>query len=713
MEEKLNLEFNYRKRLPMYLQSENSECGLACLAMIASYWGLQINLMQLRHKYSFSLRGASLKNIIHIANELKFSCRPLKLELGQLENLQCPCILHWDLDHFVVLKKVRGNIVHIHDPALGKVKLKLQEVSGHFTGIAVELMPTSEFVPDKTKLAKISFKSVMGNVIGLNKGLLQLLILGIMIQICTLIAPLYLQWVVDDVIAVSDRNLLTVLGIGFLLLTILRVAIEGVRSWFTAVFSTQFNYQWRGNVFSHILNLPLEWFQRRHLADIVSRFHSTQEIQDGLTTKVVAGVVDGLLVITTFIMMCLYNLTLAMISLLAVFLYMILRRFTFSRQRNITSQYIINKAREESHFLESIRGMQSIRLFNHQKERYISWMNLSVREFNAHLRLEKFSISFNIANMLIFNLDKIIVIWFSASLILNNLFSVGMLFAFMSYKEQFSERIVSLIDKICDISMLKLHVERLADIVFSKVEDQGKVDQLLNSRSQVDLTIELKNVSFYYSKNEPPVLLNLNLTIPEGQCIAITGPSGCGKTTLLKIILGLLAPTEGQVLIGGIPLSDLDINYYRGLIGTVMQEDHLFAGTIADNICFFDSEADQGKIEYCAQQASIHDEIMDMPMRYNTLIGDIGTGLSGGQKQRVLLARALYREPKILALDEATSHLDSDNEHAVNNAMLAYGFTKLVIAHRQETINMAERIILLGNGTIISDSLNDKYKDCN
>ncbi|MWP48429.1 MULTISPECIES: peptidase domain-containing ABC transporter [unclassified Gilliamella] len=709
MKEKLDLQFKYRNRLPMHLQNEGSECGLACLTMIVNYWGFNLTLMEMRNKHSFSLRGASLKNIIHIANELKFSSRPLRLELDQLKNLKCPCILHWDLNHFVVLKKVRGHSVFIHDPAVGKVKLKIDEVSHHFTGVAIEFTPTTEFLPEK-KSPKISFKSVMGNVIGLKKGLFQLLVLGIMIQVCTLISPLYLRWIVDDVIAVSNRGLLTVLGIGFTLLVLLRISVEAVRSWFTAVFSTQLSYQWRGNVFSHILNLPLEWFQRRHLADIVSRFHSIQEIQDGLTTKVVASIVDGLLVITTFAMMCSYNFTLAMISVFSIFLYVILRWFTFSQQRNITSQHIISRANQESHFLESIRGMQSIRLYNHHKERYINWMNLSAKEFNAHLRLEKFNISFQFANTLIFSLDRIIVIWIAASLILDNLFSIGMLFAFMSYKEQLSDKIVSLIDKICDISMLKLHVERLADIVFSPVERNETGARTVDKRLISDFTIELKNISFRYSDNDPFVLKNINLTIPMGQCLAITGPSGCGKTTLLKIVLGLLKPTEGQIFIGETPLSNLDINYYRGLIGTVMQDDHLFAGTIADNICFFDSEPEQEKIEHYALKAAIHEEIVKMPMKYNTIIGDIGTGLSGGQKQRVLFARALYREPKILALDEATSHLDIANEKIVNTSIIGYHFTKLVVAHRAETINMADRVVLLDNGLIVEDSLNTCVK---
>lgn len=703
MQHQLNLSFISKRKLPLFLQSELSECGLACIGMIAHYWGKEFSLNDLRQKYPFTLRGASLKNIIDIAVDLKFNCRPIKLDIDNLKNLACPCILHWDLNHFVVLKKVKGNNAYIHDPAIGKIKFNIQQVSKHFTGIAIEITPSSSFSPYKAT-SKITFKSVMGKVIGLKKGLLQLFMLGILIQICMLISPLYLQWIVDDVIAVNDKNLLIVLGFGFILLALLRVSIEFIRDWFITIFSTQLNYQWRGNVLNHILGLPIEWFQKRSLADILSKFHSIQEIQNGITTKVVASLVDGILVITTFIMMFLYNTTLAIISFISIFIYAILRRIAFDLQKNLSSEYIINQATQESHFLETIKGMQTIRLYNYEKERAIKWMNLSAKEFNAHLRYEKCSLLINFSNKLIFSLDRIFIVWFATVLILNTSFSIGMLFAFVSYKDQFTDRIISLIDKISDILMLRIHVERLADIVLSKTENSSN-NNLNSTKNMIsDLTIKLENVSFRYSQNEPYILNKINLTIPMGQCIAITGASGCGKTTLMKIILGLLSPTEGEVFIGDIPLSLIDKKAYRNLIATVMQEDNLFTGTIAENICFFEATPDLEEIERCAIDSAIHNEIINMPMNYNTLIGDIGTGLSGGQKQRILLARALYRRPQILALDEATSHLDISNEVKINKSMVKYNFTKLIIAHRQETINSSERIIMLKDGYIISDS---------
>lgn len=705
MQHQLDITFFRRKKLPIILQNELSECGLACLAMIGHYWGIEFSLRELREKYPFTLRGASLKNIINIATDLKFNSRPVRLEMEAIKHLTCPCILHWDLDHFVVLKKIKGNKLYIHDPAIGKVKIKWSEASKHFTGVALEIYPATTFKPEKSS-SKISTKSVVGKIIGLKKGLVKLFLLGIMIQICMLISPLYLQWIVDDVIAVNDTNLLTVLGIGFILLTLLRTSIETLRDWFISIFSIQLNYKWRGNVFNHILNLPLEWFQKRSLADIISKFHSIQEIQDGITNKVVSSLIDGILVVTTFVMMFLYSKALALFSFLAIIFYLILRWVSFDAQKNIISEYIINKAQQESHFLESIRGMQSIRLYNHQIERSINWMNLSVKEINTGLRMEKFSLSMSFANKIIFGLDRIIVIWIATLLILENNFSIGMLFAFISYKEQFSGRIISLIDKISDILMLKIHVERLADIVLTPPEDNSETNSIFEKNTIHDVTIKLENISYQYSQNEPMILDNINLTIPMGQCLAITGASGCGKTTLLKIILGLLTPTRGEVFIGGIPLSTINKNSYRKLIATVMQEDHLFTGTIAENISFFQASPDFNEIEKCAIDASIHEEIKYMPMGYNTLIGEIGTGISGGQKQRILLARSLYRNPQILALDEATSHLDVPNEIAVNNAMKKYHFTKLVIAHRPETINAADRIIVLNKGRIISDELN-------
>jgi ATP-binding cassette subfamily B protein RaxB len=373
----------------------------------------------------------------------------------------------------------------------------------------------------------------------------------------------------------------------------------------------------------------------------------------------------------------------------------------FRSYRDANAQQIVHAAKQQTHFLESARGIQSIRLFDRSQERRIGWLNTLADQINAELRISRLSISNQTASSLIFNAERVVVIWLAALAVMDARFSVGMLFAFISYKDQFSQRTAALIDKLFELRMLRVHGERVADIVLTEPETQAAPTE--TGMQAIEPALELRNVSFRYSDSEPFVLKDLNLSIPAGQCIAITGVSGCGKTTLIKLLLGLLEPSSGEIHIGGVNLKVLGVGNFRQMVGAVMQDDHLFSGSIADNIEFFDAEPDKKRVEASARLAAIHDEIMSMPMAYNTLIGDIGTGLSGGQRQRILLARALYKQPKVLVLDEATSHLDVWNEQLVNAAIKQICLTRVLVAHRPETIAMAQRVVVLEHGRVVRD----------
>ncbi|WP_273028173.1 peptidase domain-containing ABC transporter, partial [Massilia timonae] len=566
----------------------------------------------------------------------------------------------------------------------------------------------SQFRP-KEERQQFSLFSLIGHVVGLRRGLFQLLALGLALQVCALIAPFYMQWMVDEALLASDRDLVTVLGCGFLLLVLLQTAIGAVRSWVTTVLSTSLNLQWLGNTFVHLLKLPLPYFEKRHTGDIVSRFGSIQRIQTSLTTQFVEGVIDGVLALGTLVMMLLYSSALAAVACVAVLLYTLLRCAIFRPLRDASSEVIIHAAKQQSHFMETVRGIQSIRLFGRSEERRSGWLNSLTDEFNAQLRVAKLSVSYQTANTLLFNGERVIVIWLAALAVLSNDFSIGMVFAFLSYKDQFSQRMASLIDKLFELRMMRLHGERVADITLAEVEQDDHAAEI--DANHITPSIEINNLSFRYSDSESDIIRELNLSIPAGQCIAITGPSGCGKTTLMKLLLGLLTPTSGEILVGGVPLGSLGLTNYRNLLGTVMQDDTLFAGSISENISFFDPVIDIQRVYECAGLAAIAPEIAAMPMNFNTLIGDIGTGLSGGQKQRILLARALYKNPKILFMDEATSHLDVWNEQAVNRAIQTIPLTRIIVAHRPETIQMAERVIVLQNGQIVQDVSNLTHED--
>jgi ATP-binding cassette subfamily B protein RaxB len=687
------------QRLPMLLQTEAAECGLACLAMVAAHHGHRSDLPTLRQRFSLSLKGATLADLVRMAGDLQLNARALRAEMEHLPDLQLPCVLHWDLNHFVVLREVRRGVAVIHDPARGVRRMSLAEVSRHFTGVVLELTPQADFRP-RTERQTVTLRHLLGHVTGLKRSLLQIFTLALVLEAFLLLSPFLMQWVVDGVLVSADRDLLVTLGIGYGLLVLVQVGTGAIRSWAVLHLSSSLNLQWLGNVFSHLMRLPVGWFEKRHTGDVMSRFGAVQQIQQTLTTSFVEAVLDGLLVIVTLAMMLVYSGLLSGIALAGVAVYAALRWAFFRPLRDATEEAIVHEAKRSSHFLESLRGVQSIKLFNRQEDRQARFMNLVVDAMNAQIATRKLDLLFGVLHKLVFGLERIAIVWVGALLVLDKTFSVGMLFAFIAYKEQFAQRISALIDKVVDVKMLRLQGERLADIVLSEPESEPLS---VRRREERPARLELEGVSFAYSDAEPDVLRALSLVIEPGESVAIVGPSGCGKTTLLKLMLGIHAPQSGEIRVAGAPLKQLGLRAWRDMIGTVMQDDQLFAGSITDNIAFFDAQPDADWVQQCARTARVHDEIDAMPMGYQTLVGDMGASLSGGQKQRILLARALYKRPSILFLDEATSALDVEHEREVNQAIRALDLTRIIVAHRPETIASAGRVVVLHEGRVAQD----------
>lgn len=697
-----NVSFGLRRKLPLILQTEATECALACIAMVAGYHGLRTDLATLRRIFLVSIKGSTLGHLMQIAHSLKLTTRPVKLELEDLPQLRLPCILHWNFNHFVVLKAVERNTVTIHDPAFGLRKLSLDEVSGQFTGVALELWPNPEFKPVSFR-QRIRLRDLLGHVTGLFRSLGQILLLAVSLEIFALVSPFFLQWVIDNVVVSGDRDLLTTLALGFGLLMLLQQGIGTLRSWVIMHMSTTLNLQWRANIFSHLLRLPVDYFEKRHLGDVVSRFGSIDVIQKTLTTAFVEGILDGLMTIVTLVMMFIYSPSLAWIAVGAMALYGIVRWLWYRPLRNATEEQIVHAAKQQSHFLETVRGVRSIKLFQRQEERRSTWLSLLVDQINADLRNQKLQIFYRLINGILFGVERILVIWLGARLILDGNFTVGALMAFSAYKDQFDSRVSALIDKLVDLKMLQLQGERLADIVLAEAEASAPPLPATARQATPEASIELRGLRYRYADGEPWVLDGIDLRIERGESIAIVGPSGCGKSTLISAMLGIRTPNEGEVLVGGASVAQVGFEALRGMVGTVLQDDVLFAGSIADNISFFDARPDFARIEECAKLAAIHDDIEAMPMAYNTLIGDMGAALSGGQKQRVLLARALYKQPAILFLDEATSHLDISCEKRVNQAIKQLNITRVIVAHRPETIASADRVIVLDAGRVLRD----------
>jgi ATP-binding cassette subfamily B protein RaxB len=687
----------------MLYQSETAECGLACMAMVANYHGHQLDLTTLRNSYSVSLKGTNMQQLMLLGNQLGLAGRALKLELDDLTKLQTPCILHWAMNHFVVLVKVHRNSITILDPAQGERRLSLAEVDKAFTGVALELTPTHEFkkVDERVKLSLTAFWS---KIQGLVPSLLKLFTLSLLLQLFALTSPYYTQLVVDDVLVSHDKPLLMVLALGFGLLMLIQIVIGVLRSWIALHLGTMMNMQMVTNLFRHLLHLPIFFFEKRHMGDITSRFGSLSAIQSLLTTSLVEGVLDGIMVIIVFAMMYIYSPQLSLVVVCVVALYALIRWAFYWPMRQLTEESIVAGAKESSIFMESIRGIQSLKLFGQETQRLNIWQNSHAESVNKGYLLAKWGISAGVANQLLFGIEGILIIYLAAHAVIAGDMTVGMLFAFMAYKSQFTGRMSALIGLVVQIKMTKLHLERLADIALTEKEDDGNATLGRTISGQ----LSLNNIRFRYADNEPLLFNNLTLEVKARDNIAIIGPSGTGKTTLMKIMLGLMPAESGKVEADGIDIRHLGLRHYRQQIAAVMQDDQLMSGTLTENISFFDTQLDMQWVIECVQLAGIHQDIAAMPMGYNSLVGDMGSSLSGGQKQRILLARALYRKPKILLMDEATSHLDVQLEHYVNQAIKQLNMTRIIIAHRPETIVNAERILELNQGQLLD--VTDVYK---
>jgi ATP-binding cassette subfamily B protein RaxB len=485
--------------------------------------------------------------------------------------------------------------------------------------------------------------------------------------------------------------------IAFGALFIIQVAVTAVRSWVGVYLSTHINLKLLTTLFNHMLRLPMAWFEKRNIGDIVSKFRSVDAIQRTLTTTFVETAVDGLMVILTLVVMGYYSLMLTSVVVAAALIYGFARWMFYYPERYATDERLAHEERSGTHFNETLCGMMANKLNLRESERSSAYQNLVVDQTNAGVRVQNVGILQRAANALIFGLEGVIVIWLAAILVMEGAFTVGMLYAFIGFKLVFLTRVINLIDKWNEFRMLDLHAERIADIALS--EPESSKPSLPVEVAGGTLSIEARDLGYAYGP-EGFAFRGVNLSVAPGETIAIVGPSGCGKTTLIKVMLGLLPPTEGTMRVNGRSLADWDAAQYRSRIGAVMQDDQLFVGTIEDNISFFDSEHDPARVRECARAAMIDEEIMAMPMQYNTIVGSLCTALSGGQKQRVLLARALYRRPQVLFLDEAFDQIDLALERRITSALTDLSLCLVLVSHRAETVSTsAKRLSLPGHSS--------------
>ncbi|EIX9079367.1 peptidase domain-containing ABC transporter [Klebsiella variicola] len=693
------LNFSLRHKTPIILQSEASECGIACLAMVCGHYGLDIDLFNFRQRYGSPSQGVTLMSLSKTAERAGLKARALSLDLDEIKQLKLPCIIHWGMNHYVTLTKVRKCSFIVHDPALGKRVIGVQEMSNNFTGVALELWPDHNFQQEKSK-SRLRLLDLMRNIVGLKSALLKIFAFSVIVEAISLLLPIGTQLVTDHVIIAHDQSLLSVICIGLVFFTLFRTFISMLRAWTSLTLNTLTNIQWKTTLFDHLASLPLSFFEKRHLGDIQSRFSSLDTIRSTFTNSIVSGVIDSIMTIGLLVMLTLYGGWLTWVVVGFTLCYAIIRLATYRFYRRVAEEQVIKGARSSSHFMESLYGISTIKALNLKERRSQHWLNINIEACNAGIKQTRFDMLFSGINTFITAVDQVAVLWLGAIMVIDNEMTLGMFMAFNAYRGQFSQRASSLVDLFMQLRMLSLHNERLSEIVFSEPEKELPTREVFSTESGAKL--EVKNLSYQYDPFSQPIFSNLNITVEPGESVALIGPSGVGKTTLLKVMCGLLSPTSGDVLVDNLDITKIGLNNYRHGTACVLQEDRLFSGSLIDNISGFEDNVDLNFVMECAKRCNIHDEIMKMPMGYETIIGELGLGISGGQKQRILIARALYRKPSILFMDEATSHLDLKNESVINQSISALSITRIIVAHRPSTIASADRVIDLSQSKTLA-----------
>jgi len=624
------------------------------------------------------------------------SARGVRLGLGALASLPKPAILHWDMNHFVVLERVTRSGIVIMDPTAGRIAIPWKDVNKSFTGVALETKTSADWKKRSGQPRKVSVLGLIGPVSQWRPDILSIVALSLLLELLVLIVPMQMRMSIDNALQGMDGRLVWVLGIGFAIVVLIQSAVSVVRAWTIAVFTRRVGYELKDRFVRALHRKSARFFLKHHSGDILSRSRSVDMIQTLLTAQLLQALLDALMSVAIVVVMFAAVPLLALIVVSFGGLNMAVTGSLRQASIDIARRSLRVAAKTDSFFLENARAGRAIKLFGKESVRTSVWRNKFVELTNLSLADSKLMLFSGQAAQLTSGLANVVLISTGTYLVLGGSITLGTMLMIFVFQTFFVERLNSCVNYMMELRRVQTHAERIDEIV-SDEQGVGKDDEHRRFVVPADegVRIEVKDVWFRYGNDSPWILKGASLTIEAGESVAITGASGSGKTTLMNIMLGLLEPNMGEVLINGRSLRTISSVDYAKVIGVVMQDDIMFQGTVADNISFFDAPMDMARVVRAAEKANIATEVRAMPMQYYSLLAEAAQDISGGQKQRLFIARAIYHEPKVLFLDEATSHLDSLSEGMVSQAVKAMDMTRVLIAHRRETIATADRVLVL------------------
>jgi len=643
-----------------------------------------------------SQRGSTLKQIVDVANSVELAARSVRCDVEEVASLRLPAILHFDFKHFVVLEKFTKSKVWISDPAIGSRTLGIKEFSRHFTGVAVEISasPTYQRSRQKPPLGIIAMVRATHDFI---PGVAQAAIFSVALQAFILIAPFLTQIMIDQGGLRGDKDLLTILFIGAVGLAAFNSICDFLRGYAAQKLSSVLAWDMSTRLFRHMVRLPLPWFQRRRLADVLTRFEALEPIRAIFTNGIVSAALDGVMSIFLIAAIFLYSWKIALVIMAGVIISTTIKFISVPKSVRLASSALQASISEKGKRIETIRAIQSIKSMCGENSRESEWSS----RYGAYLVSARNSASFqqSIKSTLLFidGATLAAVVYFGAKSIVDASVSVGMLYAILAYRQQLFMRSSALVDQYVQWRLLDVYTDRIADIALQQKEQRTDIPP---SGAIAHGTVSLRAVSFKYSELDQPVLSGIDIDVGPGEFVAITGGSGSGKSTLLKILATLYKPMSGELLFDGVRASSLSISDIRSSVSVVTQEDELLSGTVLENVSFYEDNANEARVWDVLRVVEMEDDIKQMPMRLNSLVSETGNNFSAGQRQRLVLARAIYRNPKILLLDEATCHLDAPREERIMKSISAMKITRIMVTHRASAANLADKIYVVSEGRL-------------
>ena len=689
-------------RFPFLKQHDESDCGAACLGMICKYYKMPMGLNRLRDMCNVSRDGTSMAALAEAAETLGFVTRGVRTGYEALMRTELPAILHWEGNHFVVLYEINKKDVKIADPGLGIRRLARDEFEKSWTSMSLLLEYTDQVAENEPSSS--SFKRFLPLIKPYSAILVEVLLASLVLSLLGLASPVFTQTIVDQVLVHHDEDLLNLMLAGMVVVALFQMGASTLRAYLIGYMSARLSLTMLSRFYRHLLGLSMRFFALRRTGDLTTRFKENETIQRLFTDTTISAILDFIMLFVYLGLMFYYNWELTLVMLIFVPLSVGLTLIYTPILKSFSQRAFLARAEQSSVLIDSLHGIDVVKAEAVERVTRWQWEGKFTKEIQIGFRRLKMEMLFGAGGSMINLLSSTMILWYGASLVIDGELSVGQLMAFNALIGNVMGPIMGLIGVWPEVQEARVALDRLNDVYDSKMEDARRRGQGLRLKD-VEGRLVFEDVFFRYGvgSDEPYVLNNIDLALEPGRKVAVVGRSGAGKTTLVKLVPRLFDPSEGRVLLDGMDVRDFDPHWLRRQVGMVMQDSFLFSGTIAENIAVGEQDADMDRLLEVARLACVHDFVNDMPLGYETKVGEQGIGLSGGQRQRIAIARALYRDPKILIFDEATNALDTDSEGAIqtNLSLFLENRTAFVIAHRLSTVRDADTILVMEKGHIV------------